>query len=356
MLTSFATLTAALALLAVNPVAACDESGSHSSGTNSYSSGSGSHSSGSSSHTSGTNSYSSGASSSSNGTSSNSNGTSSRWDDNKLQLGLPWAADSRWAANIPGAVSWYHHWEKGVIKEMPQHAEYVPMFWGPQKMQDWNKRKAEIAEQKPEYILAFNEPDVSGQANLDVDTAVNLFMQHLQPYADQGIKLTTPQLVYDTKWLSQFMSKCKARGCDISVAAVHWYGGHSDFNKMQTWIEKVHQITGLPVWVSEYGVTSASNPSQDQVESFVAQSLKYMKSQKWIQRAAWHGCYDVTNPPDTFASPQSAFFSNGGVFRKLAWTWMPTAKQHVANRFAKNHYSKKSGMHRVHNYNLAKRA
>ena len=81
-----------------------------------------------------------------------------------------------------------------------------------------------------EHILSFNEPDIKGQANIDPDTAVSLFMQELQPYALKGIKVSAPQMVWDMDWISKFMDKCHAAGCKISFMALHWYGGPDEID------------------------------------------------------------------------------------------------------------------------------
>ena len=72
-----------------------------------------------------------------------------------------------------------------------------------------------------EHLLAFNEPDVKGQANIDPDTAVGLFMQELQPYARKGVKVSSPQMVWDLDWLSKFLNICHEAGRSISCLAIH---------------------------------------------------------------------------------------------------------------------------------------
>ena len=239
-----------------------------------------------------------------------------------FQYGLPWGGDSRWAASIAQkASSWYHHWENGLVHELG-HLEYVPTFWGPTKWSQWNKRKHEMNHLHIEHLLAFNEPDVKGQANIDPDTAVGLFMQELQPYARKGIKVSSPQMVYDLDWLSKFMNKCHEAGCSISFIALHWYGGPHDIEALKKWIRSVHDKFKMPIWITEYGLNAKSNPSDDDTIGFLAESLEWMSTQPYIHRVAWNGCYDVGSKPDSFISAKNAYFKDGaGTLRAIAHAW-----------------------------------
>lgn len=237
--------------------------------------------------------------------------------------GIPWATDNNWAASMTEkTVSWYHHWQDGPVDTIHKKVEYVPMYWGTKKKDLWNKRKAQFHKNLPKNILAFNEPDIETQAGMSPSEAVEEFMDELQPYAERGVNVSSPQMVYDLEWLDQFMDKCKLAGCNISFMALHWYGGHQDFDSFTNWIESVYKKFKLPIWVTEYGLTSASDPSDDEVNDFMNKTVHWMKSQDYIERAAWNGCYNVHNPPDEFATPLNAFFSNGGALRNTAYTWL----------------------------------
>lgn len=263
----------------------------------------------------------------------------------KFGNGLPWAADNNWAKKIPeGAISWYHHWERGYVPQMPKGTEYVPTFWGPEKWDDWNQRKSEISKHNSKHILAFNEPDVASQANMSPDEAVSLFMKELQPYAEQGIRVSSPQMVFNMDWLNQFMDKCHSAGCNVSFMALHWYGSYKDMDKFQNWVKNVHKNFNLPIWVTEFGITAESNPSQDQVNKFADEAIKWMAKQDYVERAAWNGCYDISTPPDQYATPLNAMFNNGGSFRQLANIWLP-ALAAAGLHHKENHSSGNSRRH-----------
>lgn len=261
----------------------------------------------------------------------------------KFGFGIPWGADNRWAKNIPdGVISWYHHWQMGYVAEMPKDVEYVPTFWGPQKYLDWEFRKAEISKFNSSHILAFNEPDVASQANLDPKTAAHLWMKELQPYALKGKNVSSPQMVYNMDWLEEFMDECS--NCKIGFMALHWYGSYKDMDLFKAWVQNVHQKFKLPVWVTEFGITSASKPSQQQVNDFASEAIQWLEAQDYVERAAWNGGYDVANPPDDYATPLNALFSSGGQFRSLANVWLPQLSIKLAQR---NHQRRGHALHMV---------
>lgn len=271
-----------------------------------------------------------------------------------FQYGLPWAAPNEWAPTMSAkTISWYHHWQMGKVPTMKSDVEYVPTYWGPSKYSEWQQRKNEIDAGGVQHILAFNEPDIDSQANMSPGEAVSEFMKELQPYAEKGIKVSSPQMVYNLAWLRQFMHKCQAAGCTISFIALHWYGGPGDLHLFQKWVTQVHNEFNLPIWVSEFGLTKSSHPSDDQVNHFMEEVITWMSQQDFIVRAAWNGCYDINTPPDGYATPRNAFFSDNGNFRDTAGTWLAG----VGNSdllVANNHHKK--GHHGKHSKrNMEKR-
>jgi hypothetical protein len=116
-------------------------------------------------------------------------------------------------------------------------------FWGDQKTDQFNAVERTFGNGFPKAILGFNEPDGyhPGQANMDPQTAANLWKQRLQKYAGQGIKLGAPAIVGmfcslshsaapvadfgvsdpgDKSWLVKFFNACD--GCTFDFLPLHW--------------------------------------------------------------------------------------------------------------------------------------
>jgi hypothetical protein len=203
---------------------------------------------------------------------------------------------STWAfTGLAGAVkdvgaSWYYNW--GTNNDaMPAPAEFVPMIW------DENvDTPANLAKVKTEgkTLLGFNEPDMSGQADMTVDQALSLWPD-LQ---STGMRLGSPAVAYggDTAggWLDRFMTGAKQRNLRVDFITLHWYG--SDFSdaavgQFMGYVKAVHDRYNLPIWVTEYGLMNFSGtpkfPSTAQITAFITNSTKQLQAASYVERYAW---------------------------------------------------------------------
>lgn len=132
------------------------------------------------------------------------------------QRGLAWGTNDNWGPNVAkGLIKWYWHWQDGPNSRFNGILEFVPCYWGPKYNSQWAQRKNEMNANPPKALLGFNEPDISGQSNLDPQTAANLWMQEIQPWKKRGVRLGSPQIVWNQDWLASFMSACKSKGCTV---------------------------------------------------------------------------------------------------------------------------------------------
>ncbi|KAH6656738.1 glycosyl hydrolase catalytic core-domain-containing protein [Truncatella angustata] len=141
--------------------------------------------------------------------------------------------------------------------------EYIPMLWGPTHYDSsWDTAAAAAVSDGVTALFSFNECDNAGQANLDAATAASYHTQYLGPYKGQ-IKIGAPSITSSEStglglsWLSEFMSACGS-DCAVDFANLHWYGpgGEAGAQEFISYLVKANAQTGLPVWVTEFGVTS----------------------------------------------------------------------------------------------------
>lgn len=190
---------------------------------------------------------------------------------------------------------------------MPSKNEFVPMFWGPSHTDLWNQRVAEMHKKTPKFIMAFNEPDVKSQSNMDPNYAAQLYMQQIYPWSKKGVQLCTPAIVYNIAWMHTFINAVKKKGGHVDKLCIHWYvicvycqdhiltywvcryGSWKDLAGFKKWVQTAHSSFGLNIWIPELGITSASNPSQAQVKNFMMNALTWLDSQPYMERVAWFG-------------------------------------------------------------------
>lgn len=237
--------------------------------------------------------------------------------------GLAWATDNRWAKKIAkGQIRWYHHWQNAPVPQMPNDVQYIPMYWGPKYNHLWAQRKKHFKKNKPQFVLTFNEPDVKGQADMTTSHAASVWMKEIEPLRKRGIKVSSPQIVYNTKWMDGFLKKIRARGSDVDFMAVHYYGSWKDQKRLESWIKTIRKKYHKSIWLTEYGVTASSKGSAAQIRHFKASVTNWMDKRSYVKRVAWLGCFAVNNPPDSFASRKNAMFSSGGKLNKMAYSYM----------------------------------
>lgn len=192
----------------------------------------------------------------------------------------------------PG-VTWFYNWANTVGSYLAdqEYLEFVPMCWNANFNED-NIRAYAKAHPNCKYILGFNEPNFTAQANMTPQAAAAKWPQ-LQALAKElNLKIVAPALNYSpnapyqdpTKWMDEFVALVGKDAFDF--VALHNYGG---FGVMEDLCTRFHDRYGKPVWVTEFcywpgesgGVSVAS-----QIASMV-ESVEWLEKTDWIYRYAW---------------------------------------------------------------------
>jgi putative glycosyl hydrolase len=199
------------------------------------------------------------------------------------------------AALADVGAGWYYNWSSN-NDSMPGPAgvEFVPMIRAKGDATD-----ATIAKAKKESdgeLLGFNEPDMTGQADMSVDDALAAWPK-LQA---TGLRLGSPSVAYggDTPggWLDRFMTGAAQKGYRVDFITLHWYG--SDFSAAAVdqflgYVDAVHRRYHKPIWVTEFGLMNFSGspkyPTAAQLVTFIKGTTKGMQSRSYVERYAWFG-------------------------------------------------------------------
>ncbi|CAF5027605.1 unnamed protein product, partial [Rotaria sp. Silwood1] len=207
-----------------------------------------------------------------------------------MKRGLAWPLENKQDSPhlfANGAVKWFYNWSSD--KRSDVNLEFVPMYWSANK-EDQIQFASKVRSQGGTVILGFNEPERGEQANMSPGDAARVWKQHIEPLANQGVRLGSPSVASTEEglnWLQAFLNA----GCHIDFLALHWYGRGTD--NFLRFITKAHERFGnKPVWVTEFACTSwnASQPvSQEEINDFFSQSIQNLDSIDWVQRYAWFG-------------------------------------------------------------------
>lgn len=199
----------------------------------------------------------------------------------------------------PG-VTWYYNWGntpgKGYQSQVInfEGIEYVPMCWN-----DRYDAKAirEYCQSHPEvkYLLGFNEPNFTKQANMTPQAAAEAWPAVQALAKELNLKLVAPALNYSPnppytdplKWMDEFVALVGLDAFDFT--AVHNYGG---LDVMKRIAGDFHDRYGKDVWVTEFcywpneGDPNSTVQPEVQISSMTS-SLEWLESTPWIFRYAW---------------------------------------------------------------------
>jgi hypothetical protein len=127
--------------------------------------------------------------------------------------GLAWAsivAKDIALFSTSSLISWNYNWSPNKVEPMDVSGlEFTPMIWNGV---DIDQLSSKVHQQQAKIVLAFNEPDLVVEANMDPTVAANLWIQYLEPLRASGIKLGSPAVTQGGAWwLKAFFQACNGR-------------------------------------------------------------------------------------------------------------------------------------------------
>ena len=182
------------------------------------------------------------------------------------------------------------------------------MIWG---ASDVTAATLDQVKSEGDVLLGFNEPDQSGQANMTVAQALDLWPQLEATGMTLGSPAVSSGAATPGGWLDQFMTGAKARGYRVNFITVHWYGG--DFStgpavqQLESYLQAIYNQYHLPIWITEFALTSYAGPTptfptEAQQAAFLTAATEMLDGLPYVQRYAW------------FALPVSSGSGTTGLF------------------------------------------
>ena len=193
-----------------------------------------------------------------------------------------------------GTISWAYNWAFSAYGSLPSGVEYVPMLWGAKDFGGWVAAVETALSSGSSYIMGFNEPDMTSQANMSPSQAASFYKNFITPYSGRA-KLISPAVTSSTtaglglSWFQEFISDCSS--CGITGLAVHWYGNTVDeFKSFVTQAVSTAHSHGLSeVWLTEFAlnqdVNGISNPAA--TAAFLNEVLPWLDAQSGVTRYAY---------------------------------------------------------------------
>ena len=192
-------------------------------------------------------------------------------------------------------ISWSYNWgsqpSTTTISNLfdEYNLDYFPMAWN--GVNEVQIRSYKQTHPNCEYILAFNEPNLTDQANMTPAQAARKWPE-LKALADElGLKIVSPAMNYGTlsgysdpeKWLDEFFTLVPKS--DIYAIALHCYMGSA--GAMHNYIHKFDKYQ-LPIWMTEF--CSWDRPAPGSVEAqinYMNEAVVMMEAETNVERYAW---------------------------------------------------------------------
>ena len=245
---------------------------------------------------------------------------------------MPWnwvTKKGRTDTNVDLNTSWRYKWNNNEVSTV--NWEYTPMSWGHTGADDPTDIDLYVGKYNSTHVMSFNEPDdcdaQSGQyGNLcQTDVAVSLHKNLMKT----GMRIVSPggreQAPFG--WLKEFYDKATAQDIRIDVIAVHWYDWGSNptanpnptalqvFNRFKAYLTNVHNLYGLPIWITEFNANPARSTALN--AAFMALALPYLETLDYVERYNWYPFNPTIN---FYAADGTTLTSVGTTYRDQAST------------------------------------
>ncbi|MDX6765323.1 MAG: glycosyl hydrolase [Candidatus Methylacidiphilales bacterium] len=186
---------------------------------------------------------------------------------------------------------WFYSWNHRIPETKPDGTEFIPMIYrygGDPGVISETAVAAKTAGIKE--LLGFNEPDKEKQGNMTLEQTLAAWPLLMET----GLRLGSPGCTHpDTEWMVQFMAAAKQRSLRVDFVCVHSYGGPNPEAFVKR-LEKVYQMFGLPLWITEFAVGDWNAKSVEEnkhkpetVLRFMEQVLPMLDKLDFVERYAW---------------------------------------------------------------------
>lgn len=193
----------------------------------------------------------------------------------------------------PG-VSWFYNWGNDIPTALDKAVtskgmNYFPMIWNGNFNKD-RIRSYKLAHPECEYLLAYNEPNLTDQANMTPQQAAAIFPEVKALATELKMKIISPAMNYGTlanysdpvKWLDEFFALVPASNFD--GIALHCYMASPA--SLKAYIDKFKKYN-KKIWMTEFCAWEQSISNANQQIKYMTDVVNYMESQPDVLRYAW---------------------------------------------------------------------
>ncbi len=194
----------------------------------------------------------------------------------------------------PG-TSWSYDWSNRIPSDerlngfARQRMDWIPMIWNNNYSAD-NIRCWKQTHPEAQYILAYNEPNLTDQANMTPSQAAEKWPEIVSLAKELGMKLISPAMNYGTldgyhdpyKWLDEFFAQPGVSLDDVDGIACHCYMGSA--SAVKSFLDGFKKY-GKPLWLTEFCI--GNNTTAQAHQMYMSQTLNMLEGNPDVARYAW---------------------------------------------------------------------
>lgn len=194
------------------------------------------------------------------------------------------------------ACSWAYNWGNSQNNNAAfwfdnNDMDYCPMAWNA----GYDKatiREYVAAHPKTKYLLAYNEPNLTDQANMTPQKAAESWPELVAFAKEVGLKLVSPAMNYGTlsgysdpiKWLDEFFVQPGVSLSDVEAIAIHCYMASP--TAVKNYVEMFKKY-GKPIWMTEFCAWDPVPSNVEKQMDYMCAVLNYFEQEEAVERYAW---------------------------------------------------------------------
>ena len=193
-------------------------------------------------------------------------------------------------------ISWDYNWGNTPSNDAAMwfdanEMDFCPMCWNGNYNAD-AIRAFVAAHPNTKYLLGFNEPNLTDQANMTPSKAAELWPPVVALAKELNLKLVSPAMNYGTlagysdpiKWLDEFFAQPNVDVNDIYAISIHCY--MSSASAVQGYVEKFEKYN-KPIWMTEFCAWDPVPGSVTTQMDYMCAVLNYLEANPKVERYAW---------------------------------------------------------------------
>ena len=193
-------------------------------------------------------------------------------------------------------ISWDYNWGNTPTEDAANwfdanEMDFCPMCWNGNYSAD-RIRTFVAAHPKTKYLLAFNEPNLTDQANMTPAQAAEIWQPVVALAKELNLKLVSPAMNYGTlsgysdpiKWLDEFFAQPGVSLDDVDAIAIHCY--MSSPSSVKGYVERFEKYN-KPIWMTEFCAWDPVPGSYNTQMDYMCAVLHYFEQNPKVERYAW---------------------------------------------------------------------